>query len=398
MHILVMTSTYPDRVVSYSASFISVLADYLIRRGHQVTIVTQRRPETPPDVCANGLNIRRFEFSGWGTNRVWATEKSVPVFSTLSYMWNMLATVRAVIREQPVDVIHCFWVIPSGFLGVFVRMLARIPLVITAPGSDLNIWVKRRLIRPFLAFTVGRADRLIVLGGQMKTTALSLGGSPDRVVAMLGNGGVDLSRFYPTPVEQKTELRARLGFHPADVLCLFIGRLGPPKQIPLLVEAVRLARQRVASLKLLLVGGGVWDTQGHDPQLLQDMVVSFGPRPPEELPPYLGVADIFVYASTMEGIPLAIVEASASGLPVIASRVGGIPDVVLDGQTGFAVENDADVFADRIATLALDASLRARMGEEGHRFAVASLGSRSILPQIERVYEEAVGQTPRRSH
>ena len=395
MRILILTSTFPDRVVSYSASFIFVLSEYLQRQGHQVVIVTQRRPDTPPDVCTEGIEIRRFEFSGWESNLRWATQKSVPLGSTLSFLWHMFQTARKVIQERETDVIHCFWVIPSGFLGIFLKAFSGTPLVVTAPGSDLNVWVHRRFIRSFIAFTVRRVDRLIVLGRQMKASALAVGGKPDRIVSMLGNGGVDLTRFNPSSPEEKAAARAKLGLEPSSVLCLFIGRLERPKLISLLIEAVAVARLKEPSLKLLLVGGGEWDHGNLDTGLLQETVLSYGPQAPDELRPYLAASDLFLYASTMEGIPLAIVEAMASGLPVVASAVGGIPDIVQDGVTGYTVENDPALFAARIGALAMDEEKRVEMGRLGHRRAVDALSSQSILPQIERVYMEAIEQNGR---
>lgn len=397
MRILLLTSTFPDRVVSYSASFISVLSEYLQQRGHQVVIVTQRRPDTPPDVRTDGIEIRRFEFSGWESNLRWSTQRSVPVGSTLSFLWNMFQAARSVIKEQEIDVIHCFWVIPSGFLGIFLKAFSGIPLVVTAPGSDLNVWVHRRFIRSFIAFTVRRADRLIVLGRQMRESALAVGGKAERIVSMLGNGGVDLTRFSPAPPEEKAAARAKLGLAPSAVVCLFIGRLERPKLIPLLVEAVALARVNEPSLKLLLVGGGEWDRSNIDTVSFEETVVSYGPQAPAQLRLYLAASDVFLYASTMEGIPLAIVEAMASGLPVVASAVGGIPDIVQDGVTGYTVENDPAVFAERISVLAMAEDKRLEMGRLGHSRAVETLSSRSILPQIERVYKEAVEQNRRLS-
>lgn len=390
MRILILTSTYPDRVVSYSASFISVLTEYLQRQGHQIVIVTQRRPDTPPDVCTEGIETRRFEFSGWESNMRWATQKSVPLTSTLSFLWNMFQTARGVIKERDIEILHCFWVIPSGFLGVFLKAFTGVPLVVTAPGSDLNVWVHRRFIRSFIAFTVRRVDRLIVLGRQMKESALAVGGKSERIVSMLGNGGVDLARFNPASPEEKAAARATLGLPPSSLLCLFIGRLERPKLVPLLIEAVALARCNEPSLKLLLVGGGEWDHGNIDDKLLEETVLSYGPQAPDALRPYLAASDLFLYASTMEGIPLAIVEAMASGLPVVASDVGGIPDIVLDGVTGYTIENDPALFAAHIVALARDVEKRAEMGQLGHRRATDALSSQSILPQIEQIYKETL--------
>jgi glycosyltransferase involved in cell wall biosynthesis len=109
----------------------------------------------------------------------------------------------------------------------------------------------------------------------------------------------------------------------------------------------------------------------------------------EDIGPFFGAFDVFVLPSGNEGTPVTAIEALASGCPVVATRVGGVPDVVRDGEDGFLVEvGAAEEVADRLERLAGDPELRARMGETGRARVVPRYGVERLIDDVDRLYRE----------
>lgn len=176
------------------------------------------------------------------------------------------------------------------------------------------------------------------------------------------------------------------------VLC-FVGRLVPQKGLDLLFRGLGLLEQ-VPPWKVLLVGQGV-----EEPRLramaadlgLRDRVLFVGPKAWREIPAILTGCDLFVHPSRREGLGLSIVEAMAARLPVVATSVGGIPEVVTHGKTGMLVppENPA-ALADAISHMIQHPDERRRMGRNGREFVEENFDINKIARQLEEIYEELV--------
>ncbi len=191
--------------------------------------------------------------------------------------------------------------------------------------------------------------------------------------------GVDTERFAPDEVA-RAELRARyrLGDRPV-VVCL--SRLVPRKGQDMLIRAMPAIRQRVSDAALVIVGGGPYGTSlrrlAHDFGV-SDHVVFTDAVPSDELPAHHAMADVFAMPCRtrgagldVEGLGIVYLEASASGVPVVAGRSGGAPETVLDDQTGLVVDGwDVGAIAATVSDLLADPARAARMGAAGRRWVV----------------------------
>jgi phosphatidylinositol alpha-1,6-mannosyltransferase len=191
--------------------------------------------------------------------------------------------------------------------------------------------------------------------------------------------GVDTERFVPDEIA-RAELRARygLGNRPV-VVCL--SRLVPRKGQDMLIRALPAIRQRVPGAALVIVGGGPYGPSLR--RLAQDFgvsdhVVFTDGVPAEELPAHHAMADVFAMPCRtrgagldVEGLGIVYLEASASGVPVVAGRSGGAPETVVDGETGLVVDGwDVGAIASTVGDLLANPDLAARMGAAGRRWAV----------------------------
>jgi glycosyltransferase involved in cell wall biosynthesis len=200
--------------------------------------------------------------------------------------------------------------------------------------------------------------------------------------------GIDLEQFCPG---SRVAARRILSLGPDDRILLYVGRLDREKNLQFLLDAV--ARLRTPGLRLLLVGRG---TQA--PALgriaakrgLGDRVEFRGGVPPESLPVYYRAANAFVFASTTETQGLAVLEAMACGLPVVAVRASGIEEVVTDGVSGLLVPEDAEAFAAAVGQIMTDEDLGTKLASGG-REAASAFGAAAIAERLLQAYRRAGG-------
>jgi glycosyltransferase involved in cell wall biosynthesis len=204
--------------------------------------------------------------------------------------------------------------------------------------------------------------------------------------------GFDEKVFRPLPPDPG--LRAR--FAPSDApLLLFAGRLVTFKGIDYLLDALALLKQRPQP-RLLLIGAGPHQAslQRRAAELgLGDRVTFAGPRPHAELPRYYAIADAFVVPSTdHETFSIAACEAMSCQRPVIGTRVGGLPEVVRDGETGYlAAPGDAAALAERIGALLGDPARRERMGAAGRAWTLEMFTWDRVIARMLACYQQALG-------
>jgi glycosyltransferase involved in cell wall biosynthesis len=196
---------------------------------------------------------------------------------------------------------------------------------------------------------------------------------------------------YSNPKLGCAEWRKREGLLKADVIFTCVARLDPPKNQPLLVEAFLRGPAADSRAKLLLVGSGGWKSE-LESQIsangLQEQVRLLGYR--RDIPDMLGSIDVFVLPSSWEGNPLCVMEAMAAGKPVIASRVGGIPDLVENELTGLLVLPDnRSALTEAMNELLKNQSKRQVMGKHAAQQAAERFSVESMTKTYEKLYEKA---------
>jgi glycosyltransferase involved in cell wall biosynthesis len=243
-----------------------------------------------------------------------------------------------------------------------------------------QVWVTRRgwrrwMLRKADALLASLTSRILVDSPSQREFLVSEGVFDADKAEVIGKGsicGVDSARFHPDSEERRT-LRDTLGIPQSDPVLLFLGRLNRDKGVLDLVEAFAALAQRCPEPRLLLVGP---DEDGLAERIAQASGAAAGrvqridyTAQPER---YMAAADIFCLPSYREGFGQVLVEAAAAGLPAVASRIYGITDAVVEGETGL-LHPPGDVVAIQaaLAQLICDAPRRAAMGERARRRALA---------------------------
>jgi glycosyltransferase involved in cell wall biosynthesis len=197
--------------------------------------------------------------------------------------------------------------------------------------------------------------------------------------------GVDVGRFSTArPID-----RASLGWEDGDVVVGCIARLEPEKGHVILLEAFRQVHGRHPKAKLLLIGDGTerrYLEQMSSQFGLKDSVLFSGIR--RDIPELLATCDMTVLASSHEGLPIAVLEAMAAGKPLVATRVGSVPKVVINGETGLLVRaGDANALAEALETLIKDQSERQRLGKNGFDLVRAHHSFDQTIAQYTTLYD-----------
>jgi len=273
--------------------------------------------------------------------------------------------VRLIRRERPA-VVHTH-TSKAGFVGRLAAVVARAPAVIHQPhGHIFYGYYGPRRTSVFTALERRAArwtDRIITLTdrGAAEHLAHGIGRAEQYVTVPSGVPTAELRAAAPT----RDEARARLGLGADAIVIVGLGRLVPIKGFDLLVRALSIVISQVPSACVLLVGEGA--ERAH----LETIAASLGVASCLQLTgettnvaPYLAAADVVAVPSRNEGMGRVIVEAMALGRPVVATAVGGIPDVVTDGECGRVVEpEDVDALAAVLIELGRDPALRRKLGE-----------------------------------
>jgi 1,2-diacylglycerol 3-alpha-glucosyltransferase len=201
--------------------------------------------------------------------------------------------------------------------------------------------------------------------------------------------GIDLDRFRPG---DRADARRTLRLAADDRVLLYVGRLDREKNLEFLLEAI--ARVRVPRVRLLLVGRGTQAAalrRAAEARGVADRVDLRGGSPPDGLPAYYRAADAFVFASTTETQGLAVLEAMACGLPVVAVRATGIEEVVAEGVSGLLVPEAPAVFADAVGQVLIDRDLAAKLAI-GARDAALPFESAALVRRLVAAYRWARGE------
>jgi teichuronic acid biosynthesis glycosyltransferase TuaC len=281
-----------------------------------------------------------------------------------------------------VDVVLGSWAYPDGVAAIGLAGLLGVPSVVKLHGSDINVVSKMAGPRRNLKWALPRANRVVAVSRALADEVVSLGVARERVA--LVTNGVDQTLFHP---RDKWAAREALGLTPDGRRIVYVGRLERTKGVIDLLEAFAQIAPRQPDLSLTLIGDGTARAE------CEALVSRIGPqaslagaRPLPEVPLWMGAADLLTLPSWNEGTPNVILEGLACGRPVVASRVGGIPDLITAPALGELVPvKDVVALAgalERVAGSVYDAENIAKQGARG--------GWAESASKLHRVLEEAI--------
>lgn len=291
--------------------------------------------------------------------------------------------VRRRLVENPPDVLNAHFA--SGY-GLLARLAGFHPLAMSVWGSDVYEFPERTPLHAWLLRgNLRAADEILSTSEAMARRTNELVPHERILVTPFG---IDTERFQPRANDAATKGRNEIVVGTVKTLASTYGIDILLQAFARLRSTLSLDRPEVASrLRLTIFGGGPdrADLEDLATELGIDAVTTFpGKIPHESVPSALHQIDVFVAASRRESFGVAILEASACGIPVIVSDVGGLPEVVRDGITGFVVPRESpEAVAEALGRLVVDPALRARMGSAGREHVLETYERLACLRQLE---------------
>lgn len=291
-------------------------------------------------------------------------------------------------REKP-SILHNILfhaVVPGRILG----RLAGVPIILS---WRQNVELGSKWRDRFNRWTISLDDHVVAVSEAAQQAEIHRSGINPGQIALIPNS-VDLANIQQQVTQTDRHLvRQTLGLPTNALVIGSIGRLHPQKGLAFLLEAMLFVCEAVPKVCLLVMGDGDLRQQLSDQTKslgLQEVVLFARAR--DNVPQVLAAIDLFVLPSLWEGLPLVVLEAMAAGLPVVATAVGGTPELVVEGETGLLVPpRDPAALAQAILALLNDPELAQRLGENGRLRVATQFTIQQMVQQTENLYQQLIG-------
>ncbi|PYR94844.1 MAG: glycosyltransferase family 4 protein [Acidobacteria bacterium] len=396
-----VTTSFPRFPGDSVGTFMEPIATCIAARGHEVHIIAPWHPLVRRARKERGIFFHFFRYA------------PVPALNVFGYAAGMRADVRLraaawvaaplaltagwfkamrVAQKRRATIIHAHWVVPGGLMGAAAA--PGLPLVVSLHGSDVFVAERVGLARVAARAVFGRAGFVTACSADLARRAVALGAPEDRLEVV--PYGVDTARFKPDPSSRATH-RAELGLREDAPLLFTAGRLVRKKGFEYLIDAVS---RLPANTTLAIAGTGDLEAElearareAH----VADRVRFLGNVTQDAVGSWFAAADIAVIPSVrddsgnVDGLPNTVLEALATGTPVIATSAGGIGAVIMDGATGLLVrERDPEGLAFAADALLRDRPRATTLGRAAREMVDAKFGWPATAARFEAAYERAL--------
>lgn len=364
LRICIVTTMFPRYRGDYYGSFVFDEAKALLDKGCEVHIVTQHNPNILYEEEIEGLHVHRFKWAEPKRFRALVHFKGFKDnLRLLTYVVSLFFKLIKIIVQYKIDIIHAHSTVPTGFLAVIVSKIVRIPSFVTAHGMDVNNFEKSQIFRYLIRVTMNNCNKAIAVSEDLALKMQLFEVDENNIVVL--NNAINLKIFKPISNE---EIRVKYNIKDQDILLLYVGYLDTFKGVFELMDAFFEIHKKNSKIKLLIVGEGPKRSELEEKSSklkLNEFVIFTDKISHDEMHKYYQASDIFILPSYSEGLPLSILEAMACGIPVVASNVGGIPEIIKDYENGLLVNlKDKNDLYKKLRILINDIELREKFGKK----------------------------------
>ncbi len=312
-----------------------------------------------------------------------------PLFDFPPYETALASTMAHVITNQKLDILHLHYAIPHASAAYFARQILRktgqdIPFITTLHGTDITLVGRDATYAPVVAFSINESDAITAVSDNLREETLR-SFNIEKEIHVIHNF-VDVKRFHQSDKNHFKQMLAPEG----ERILAHVSNFRTVKRVPDVVNIFAEVKKSIPA-KLLMIG------DGPERQTVEELARSMGLYndirflgKQEQISEILSIADLFILPSATESFGLSALEAMACGVPVISTNAGGLPEINIQGKTGFMSEvgNTSDMAANALKILSDDNTL--------HHFKKAALAQarrfekQHIIPQYEQLYKDVV--------
>ena len=401
-HVVVMvTTSYPRFPGDSVGTFMEPIAKGVAARGHEVHVVAPWHPRITRGKSEDGVFFHFFHYAPVPTLNVFGyaaglhadvkLKRSAWLAAPLAMSAGWFKAMR-VAQKRRATVMHGHWVVPGGVIAAAAR--PALPLVVSLHGSDVFVAERTSAARAAARQVFARAGTVTACSEDLARRAIAIGADPGRIEVV--PYGVDTARFAPAGAASRHDRRARVGIGDGDALVVAAGRLVRKKGFAYLIDAMR----GTGHTRLAIAGEGDLDAELRaraQATGVADRVHFLGNVGQDDVAAWFAAADVVAIPSVrddsgnVDGLPNTLMEALASGTPVVATPAGGIGSVVRDGESGRVVpERDAAALRSAITGLLRDPAERARLGAAGRALVQTRFGWGAAAARFEAAYDRAL--------
>lgn len=353
------------------------LGKELAEKGHEIHFISYALPmrlnRTTPNIYFHEVEITNY-----------------PLFDHPPYALALANKMAEVAELQSLDVLHCHYAIPhsvSAFLAKSMLYPRKLPVVTTLHGTDITLVGGDRSYLSITRFSIEKSDGVTAVSNYLRQATCETFGICDDIEVIYNFVNCDIYKAEP-----KQGLRERFAPNQEKIL-IHLSNFRAVKRPDAVIEIFLRVQKKVPAV-LLMVGdgpersGAEWLAHHHG---IENKVRFLGKR--DNIDELIGASDVLLLPSLTESFGLVALEAMACEVPVVASSVGGLPEVVTDGKEGYLVEpHDTAKMADRAIDILSDENRRREMGKQGRATAKARFCADEIVKQYERFYERVLSK------
>lgn len=390
MKICYIGSVYPRSNDDSEVPWLRKTVNLLVEKGHDITVfVPSFRGLTSHTI--DGVTVKRFRYfpAKWEdlTGEEGAPNKIHKLhykIITLFYLLSGSLQLALLHSRKKFDILHVHWPFPHGILSMFATLFCKSKVILNFHGACLLLAQRYSFVRNFLKYFIKNADAVIVNSSFTGKKVTEIYDRPIHVIP------------YGSTVIPKSNLRKEV---PGRYI-FSVGRMIERKGFTYLIDAMPQVISQFPDAKLILAGGGPVREQllqQVNKLQLQDNVNLPGKVSAEDLEMLYAQGDIFVLPAIIdkngdtEGLGVVLIEAMTYKIPVIASNVGGIPDVIVTGTSGILVDQkNPSMLANELIGLLKDPEKMQRIGEQGYNFISTRFSWERVIRDIENLYSEVM--------
>jgi glycosyltransferase involved in cell wall biosynthesis len=362
MKIAIIVDYFPPKWLAGTEIGTYNLAEQLAKRGHEIHVITSQDEGIPKFNKEKGFYIHRIPRP---------TVRIIRGIISILKIFLKIHTIKPeIVHVQDLEL---------GIHAYFQKKILKIPYIIWGQGSD--VYFPNYFTRMTTKLILQNADAILALTEDMQIKIKNIYNTKIYIVP----NGIDLEVYNSVTINLKKETDTKN--------ILFVGSLYPVKGVKYLITAMKKILEEMPDVRLILVGDGK-ERENLVELSKQLSIVKYvrfvGKIPHEKVKNFMQDADVFVLPSLSEGLPNVILEAMACGLPIVASRVGGISNIITNDINGYLVEvEDTDDIANKIILLLNDQALRKKISENNRQI-VKKYSWENIIIELEKIYELSI--------
>ena len=387
MNILTLTSSFPRFKGDVWGPWILDYCQELSKQGENVFVLVPHTVDTKKFSNFDSVIVHRFSY--WiPTRQILAKPPGILInlkkyknakFQIVPYLCFNLFHAINLIKKYKIDIIFCQWTIPSGFIGVLIKKITKIPVIVSAQGAEFYL-PKNKIFSQFLRYVLRNIDLLLPVSHHMKKLACNYS-KKIKCIEVLPNA-VDTEKFKPlSEVEFSFS-----GIDPKYKKILTIRRLVPEKRVGLLIKSFHKLLKYFTNLQLIIAGDGperenlIKLTKKLN---ISNKVLFLGFISHDKLNSLYNIADVYILTSEQEGLSLSLLEALATTVPVISTNIVGNPEVIIHKETGLLFEpGNVDQLVNNLKYV-LDNPDKAKiMGNNARKYIISNYSTQKTMKKL----------------